>query len=437
MRFASPPRRLRLHRPLAAALITSLACLGSHAQTPLAPLTLDAAVVQATARSQLIVAADAQAQAARELSVAAGRRPDPVLRLGIDNLPVTGPDRFSLTRDFMTMRSIGLMQELTREDKLNARTQRAEREVEIASVARSAAAAELQRDAALAWLESSFQGSLRELVLGQIAQAEAQAEATQVLYRAGKGAQADVFAARAVIEQLQDALAQAERQVAVAATQLSRWVGEPVTQPLAARPALALPDWTHGALAEQLNRHPQIAAAEQQEALAESEAAVARADKSADWSVEFMYSQRGREYSNMVSVNLTVPLQWDQKNRQDRELAARLAQVQQARARREEVRRAQEAEVRVLLQEWRSHDERLRRYTSTLLPLAAQRSEAALSAYRGGSGALTAVLDARRGELDLRIDQLRLEMERARVWAQLNYLLPAPDAGSHRVEASR
>jgi hypothetical protein len=72
-----------------------------------------------------------------------------------------------------------------------------------------------------------------------------------------------------------------------------------------------------------------------------------------------MYSQRGPAYSNMVSINLSVPLQWDQKNRQDRELAARLAGVDEARARREELQRAHEAEVRAMLQEWRSHEERL------------------------------------------------------------------------------
>ena len=159
--------------------------------------------------------------------------------------------------------------------------------------------------------------------------------------------------------------------------------------PLAPRPALTLPAWTEGALAEHLTQHPQIAAAAQQEAIADSEAAVARAARSSDWSVELQYSQRGPAYSNMVSINLSVPLQWDQKNRQDRELAARLAGIDEARARREELQRAHEAEVRAMLQEWRSHEERLRRYDASLLPLATQRSEAALASYRAGSGPLT------------------------------------------------
>jgi hypothetical protein len=41
------------------------------------------------------VAQDATASAARDMAVAAGQRPDPVLKLGINNLPVNGPDRFS------------------------------------------------------------------------------------------------------------------------------------------------------------------------------------------------------------------------------------------------------------------------------------------------------------------------------------------------------
>ena len=43
---------------------------------------------------------------------------------------------------------------------------------------------------------------------------------------------------------------------------------------------------------------------------------------------------------------------------------------------------------------------------------------------RNGSGALGAVLDARRNEIDIRMDRLRLEMETARLWAQLNFLFP-------------
>ncbi|MBC7956061.1 MAG: TolC family protein, partial [Cytophagales bacterium] len=60
----------------------------------------------------------ASAQAAQP---AAATLPDPRLTLGVDNLPLSGSDRFNLTRDFMTMQRIGLMQEVPNRGKREAR----------------------------------------------------------------------------------------------------------------------------------------------------------------------------------------------------------------------------------------------------------------------------------------------------------------------------
>ena len=234
----NPSSSWRLARHLRTPLLAAaVAALMQPAFAQPAPLALDRAVQTATARSRLVNAADAQTRAAREMAVAAGRLPDPVLKLSLTNLPVDGPDRFSTTSDFMTMRSVGLMQEITRGDKRAARTQRAEREVEATRLARQLTIAELQRDTALAWLERSFQESVAELLLAQIAQAELQAQAAQTLYATAKGTQADVFAARGQVELLRDRLAQTERQIAVATTQLARWVGADAWVAIAPRPA--------------------------------------------------------------------------------------------------------------------------------------------------------------------------------------------------------
>src|SRR5438093_1051861 len=72
------------------------------------------------------------ATAERGLAVAAGHPPDPVLTAGINTLPINGPDRLSVTSDFMTMRAIGLMQEFTRADKRKARAARFEQEAQAA-----------------------------------------------------------------------------------------------------------------------------------------------------------------------------------------------------------------------------------------------------------------------------------------------------------------
>ena len=112
------------------------------------------------------------------------------------------------------------------------------------------------------------------------------------------------------------------------------------------------------------------------------------------------------------------------------EVAAKLALADQVRAQREEMLRDHIAEVRVMWQEWQSYRERINRYDATLLPLATERTRAASTAYRSGTGPLAAVLDARRSEIDTGIERVKLELDSARVWARLYFLLPPEHATS-------
>jgi len=169
--------------------------------------------------------------------------------------------------------------------------------------------------------------------------------------------------------------------------------------------------------------------------VASADARIAQANKKADWSIELSYSQRGAAYSNMVSIGVSVPLQWDQQRRQDRELGSRLALVEQFKAQRDDLLRAHIAEVRAMVRAWQGDRERVARYQAEIVPLAGERTRATQAAFRGGKASLTDLLVARRGEIDLRLQALQLEMETARLWAQLNFLFP--DAvDSHRPGAS-
>lgn len=391
---------------------------------PLGSLSLESALKLAQTRSSLLLAQDSAATASREMAVSAGQLPDPTLKLGINNLPVTSSDRFSLSRDFMTMRSIGVMQEFTRSDKREARSVRFESEAQVAYANRNVTIANLQRETAMAWLERYYSERMREVLNQQRDEAKLQIEASDTAYRTGKGSQADVFAARSAVAQIEDRIAQADRQVLASNTKLTRWIGDAAAQPLDRLPAMDKPGVELALLDTVVAHHPQIAVLKRQEDVAQADVVIAKTNKRADWSAELMFSQRGSAFSNMISINLSVPLQWDQKNRQDRELAAKLAMVEQARAQTEEMTREHAAEIRGMVIEWRSNRERLTRHDDTLLPLASERTRAALAAYRGGAGSLTTVLEARRGEIDARMERLRLAMDTARMWAQLNYLNP-------------
>ncbi|MDP3924849.1 MAG: TolC family protein, partial [Hydrogenophaga sp.] len=101
------------------------------------PIGLATAVQAALARSQALSAQAAAARSAREAAVAAGERPDPVLRLSLENLPIEGEDRFSTTRDFMTSKSVSLAQTLPSLANRQSRTQRFETEAQLALATRA------------------------------------------------------------------------------------------------------------------------------------------------------------------------------------------------------------------------------------------------------------------------------------------------------------
>lgn len=394
-------------------------------------LTLPEAQRLATARSRQLAAQDSAALASREMAAAAGRLPDPALKFGIDNLPVTGPDAYSATSDFMTMRRVGLMQEFTRGEKRQLRAERFEREAERSLAEKSAMLAVIQRDTALAWLDRYYAEAMAAVVAEQAREIGLEIEAAESAYRAGRGSQAEVFAARSAKAALEDRASEIGRRIRTANTMLARWVGTASEAPLAGKPVTDAIRLDSRSLDAQLAHHPQIATLTKQVELAATEAKLAQANTKADWSLEAAYQQRGSAYSNMISIGVSIPLQWDQRNRQDREVAAKLAIADQAEALREEALRAHISEVRAQILDWENGRERSARYERELVPLAGERTRAVLSAYRGGKAGLPDVLAARRNEIEVRVQALQLEMETARLWAQINFTFPDDAASRH------
>jgi outer membrane protein TolC len=408
----------------ATALAALLLALSGAAAAGAAPLTLQEAQRQAVERSRLLASKDFAASAARELAVAAGRLPDPILKVGVDNLPVEGPDKFSLGRDFMTMRRVGIMQDLTRADKRALRAERFEREAQKSGAEKTAAIAAIERDTALAWLDRFYAEAMAVAVAEEADQAKLEIQAAEAAYRAGRGNQADIFMARSALAMIDDRASELRRRATTARITLARWIGEAAELPLAGKPATDAIGLDPDTLHTQLGQHPEIAVLVKQEEIAATEAKLARANQTADWSVELAFQQRGPAYANMLSVGVSVPLQWDRQHRQDRELSARLAQVEQARAEREDMLQAHVAQVRTMMNEWQNDRERHARYGRELLPLAESRTTATLAAYRGGKASLADMLAARRSVIEVRLQALQLEAESARLWAQLNFLLP-------------
>ena len=392
-------------------------------------LSLTDAQRLAVERSRQLAGQDAAVAADRDMAVSAAQNPDPVLRVGIENIPVNGADQFSISQDFMTQRTIGVSQEFTRGEKKRLRGEHYQREADKVIAEKAAMAMIIRRDTALAWLDRYYSEASATLIGEEIRQAQGEIDAAQTNYRAGRGSQSDVLTARATLVGLQDSASEIARKVRTAKIALVRQVGESGELPLAEKPAIDHIPIDTGALEKHVAMHPDIVVLAKQEELAATDARLAELNKKSDWSVELSYAQRGPQYSNMASIGFSIPLQLDQANRQDRDVAAKLAQAEQIRAQREEAMRAAIAEVRTMIAEWDNARERQTRLERELVPLSAERTQTELSAYRSGKSSLNEVLTARRNEIDARLQALQMEAEAARLWAQLNFHFLHNDAG--------
>ncbi len=393
------------------------------------PLTLADAQRLAVERSRQVSAQESALVAAQQMAVAAGQLPDPVVTVGLDSWPVDGAHRFSVGGDDFTMGRVGISQEFTRAGKRKLRAERFDREGDRTVAEKAALIASIQRDTALAWLDRYYAEAMVALIEEEKKATTLELTAAQAAYRGGRAAQVDVIASRAALAELDDRASEIKQRLTTAKSALERWVGDGGALPLADAPSLEAIRVEPNMLEMELSRHPEISVLDSREELAWTDARLAEADTHADWSVALDYAQRGSGFSDFVSVSVSIPLQWDQANRQSREVAAKLALAEQAGAERDETLRREVGEVRAQVQAWQSGRERLGRYAREIIPLAQARSEATLAAYAAGKSNLTDVLRARRDEIDARLRALDLESNTARLWAQLNFLFPDDEAG--------
>jgi outer membrane protein TolC len=410
---------LRFNVPLLVAVL-SLPALPVLAAPPLA---LDEALARAERASPQLAAQRAAADSAAAMVGPAGQNPDPKLIVGLENVPVQGGDRWSLTGDSMTMRRIGVMQDFVRREKLDLREARAAAEARREQAMVSMQLADLRREVATAWFERYYAERARELATQLAREAEVQASTAASGIATGRTASPEAVAARGLQLSLEDRLLDIDRQARRAEAQLSRWIEGDATRPPAAPPdvfTLPLQREADGELAS----HPHIAIYEPMREAAEAEARLARVATKPDWNVELSYGQRGSAYDNMVSLMVRVDLPLFASRRQDPLAVARERAVDQVRAQAEDATRRHVAEIRAASADWEIAKARVERYRRDIVPLAEERQRLATAAYQGARADLATVFEARRNVFEQKLAAVNAEADVARAWAQLAFLVP-------------
>jgi cobalt-zinc-cadmium efflux system outer membrane protein len=391
---------------MAAALLPFLAAA--------APLTLEAALDLAVGRSESGRAARAGVASASEAARAAGQLPDPMLRAGIDNLPVTGGERFSSTRDSMTMKRVGISQEWLSSDKRAARQAAAEAAVAREAIQSRTAAAATRLNTALAYLDAFYAGEALKLTTLMEHHAHEEFEAARARLASSAGSSQEALALAGARGRAEDESAEVRQQQGVATVALQRWVG---TRHDELAPVPALPSPTEQAYVE---GHPDVVTKQIDIEVARQGAAVAASERKPNWTWEVSYGQR-TGYSDMVSFGVSIPLRVAPSERQDRETAAKLALADKAEAELSEATRAAAAEYRTLAGDAQRLLERIERYRAGVVTPARQRTTVAIAAYRSNQGTLMTLFEARHAEVEAQRKLLALQRELAKARAQLAF----------------
>jgi len=382
-----------------------------------ASLSFESALDLAVQRSEAARAGRSGQLSAVERARAAGRLPDPTLSVGVDNLPVTGPDRFSTTRESMTMKRIGVSQEWLSRGKRDARSAAAEAEVQRESIQVEAVLAETRLQTALAYLDAFYAGEALKLTALMEHHAHEELEAARGRLASSTGGSQEVLALIAARGSAEDESAQVRQEQSAALVTLQRWIGVR-NEELRPPPEMRVPTED-----EFVAAHPSVLLASQELALGRQQAAVTASERDPNWTWGISYGQR-TGYSDLVSFGVSIPLPLSASERQDRDTAAKLALADKAEADLAEASRAASAEYRALVSDSERLQERIERYRASVLTPATQRIAAATAAYASNQSNLVALFEARHAEVvaQRKLLSLRRDAMRARLQLRLKPL---------------
>lgn len=384
------------------------------------PLTLARVQRLALESQPLVEAQAAEIESRRERAIAAGQLPDPELQLAVNELPVDTADAWSFRRDSDTDVMVSVMQAYPRAAKRRLRRLReealtSEAEEELRDLARL-----IKRDAGLAFLGVFLADKEADLTQAQLTQVLLQHDAVEIQVTTGANVQSDLLATTVEVASLRDKVAEHRQMLAHRRIELSRWIGDSAQGEIADDvpiPALAL---SLQDLLVNVREHPSLLARQRIEDSARAGLDLARQDYKPDWRLELGYGYRP-EFSEMLTLRVSVGLPLFTRNRQDREAAAARHDLVRAGAGRADRLRELTAQAALRHHDARLYEERLANFRKDAVSAARSRVDAAEASYRAGRGSLAEVLLSRRSLLEIEMQTLALRGEALRNRIELEY----------------
>ena len=216
---------------------------------------------------------------------------------------------------------------------------------------------------------------------------------------------------------------QVDRDERKARAALARWIGASASRPISPELPVMTNSTDIATYSNEIEKHPLLQNAHQSEKVAQLEVDSAQANLERNWGWEVGYGKRFADRSDMLSFQVSIDLQLDRANRQDRRTAEKLVLVEKAQKITEDKRRELLADLEGALADAQAAEARESVHLSSLIPNAEARLSVAQAGYAAGKNSLSDVWQARRSIIEIELDHWTILTDRQRATVKIGYLL--------------
>jgi len=410
-------------------------------------LTLKSAVEIAVENDPWLVSSAHRERATLSSSVVASSLPDPVVNIGLANVPTDG---FAFDQEPMTQLKVGVSQMFPRGDSLAIRSRQLREQAAEHPLMRADRVAKARVQVSNLWLEIYRAQQSVKLIDEDKALFEQLSDIAKANYSTafGRVNQQDIVRAKLELTRLEDRLTKLRALEERATGKLLEWLVRDQNYPSQSgfdafsRLTLphALPEIKNmgqnmrtilerrdqQSLAMVLNQHPLILSIEQRIRASQTGIDLAKEKYKPQWGVNASYAYRddtpdGTSRADFLSMGVSFDVPLFTENRQDQEVSAAVSLSEAIKTDKRLVLREMMSYIQSLYAENERLMERQALYELELLEQMQEQAEASLNAYTNDEGDFAEVVRARIADLNARIDALDISVDLVKTKIQLNY----------------
>jgi outer membrane protein TolC len=372
-----------------------------------------------------IEAYKATSQSFVDESIADDTLPDPMLRFGVANVPV---DTFDLEQEQMTQVKVGIVQNFPRGDVQSIKQQQSRYLSRAAMSMADDAQLKIIRDLRETYLNLYYEVSAYQIIQETRKLFAEMVKITESNYAAGRVNQQDVVLAGLELSRLDDRSTKIQAREEINRSNLGQWIGDIAWNDISMEfPGLpALPETVD--LNKLIPEHPLIRAQNANIDASKQMTEMARQEYKPGWNLLVDYGFRsgdnpdGTERADFLTAMVSMDIPLFTGSRQDKTVSSNEQKIVAARYSKDDQLRKLKRFYEKNNHLWMRLSEREKLYKNSLLTAAKNNSKAALKAYQSGVSEFNTLMRAQITELDVRLEDLRVRVDRTVAQAKLLYV---------------